>query len=533
LFAPAYPLKIGTGIASGVLMNFRNYWFGVSFLLFLLPLLSLSQGKSKIELVQADKLRFDKSIGVDAQRLLGDVIFKHKGAIMYCDSAYLYNASNSLDAFGNVRINQGDTLMMTSDKLNYDGNTQYVKVRDNVVLKDAEMTLTTHTLDYDRKTGQAIFYDRGNIVSRKNDNRLVSCEGVYDSNSEYFFFRDSVVLNNPNYRVETDTLQYGNNSEIAYFYGPTFIYSDENTIYCENGWYDTFNDISQFNKNAYIDNRKQVLRGDSLWYSRNEGLGKAYVNVSVTDTADQYIIRGDYGEYNDLIGKNYVTGDAEMLQYDLTDTLFLHGDTLMAVEDSLIGNRVYAYPSVKFFRKDMQGAADSLIYASDDSLIYMYTEPVLWSDDLQITGDTILIRTYDGVVENLFVFDHAFMVNKVDSSKFNQIKGKRLTGFFEENDLRRILIKGNGQSLYYASEEEQPDSTGQVPAATKFIGVNKAICSNIEIFMLERKIDRILFLTKPDGTFFPLEQLPQDEKVFEGFSWDEARRPDSPLEIFD
>ena len=500
--------------------------------LFLLPIDSFAQEKSKIKLVRADKLRFDKSIGVDAQRLLGDVVFKHKGAVMYCDSAYLYNATNSLDAFGHVRVNQGDTLTMTSDKLNYNGNTQLIKVRDNVILKDAEMTLTTHTLDYDRQTGQAIFYDRGNIVSKKNDNRLVSCEGIYDSNSEFFFFRDSVVLNNPQYRVETDTLRYGNRSEIAYFYGPTFIYSDENTIYCENGWYDTFNDVSQFNKNAYIHNGNQLLKGDSLWYSRNEELGKAYLNVSVVDTADQFIINGDYGEYNDAAGKNYVTGNAEMLQYDLTDTLFLHGDTLMAVEDSLIGNRVYAYPSVKFFRKDMQGAADSLIYASEDSLIYMFIEPVLWADDLQITGDTILIRTYEGVVDKLFVFDHAFMANKVDSSKFNQIKGKHLTGFFEENDLRKILIRGNGQSLYYATEEEKADSNSTPTPSVKFVGVNKAICSNIEIFMIDRQIDRILFLTKPDGTFYPIDQLPEDESLFEGFIWDDARRPKSRSDIF-
>ncbi|HKK40202.1 MAG TPA: OstA-like protein, partial [Cryomorphaceae bacterium] len=530
MFAPAFPLNSGTGIACGVPMNFGKIWFGISVLLFLLPLYSLAQDKNKIELVRADKLRFDKSIGVDAQRLLGDVVFKHKGALMYCDSAYLYNASNSLDAFGHVRINQGDTLTMTSDKLNYNGNTQLVKVRDNVVLKDGEMTLTTHTLDYDRKTGQAIFYDRGNIVSQKNDNRLVSCEGIYDSNSEFFFFRDSVVLNNPQYRVETDTLRYGSNSEIAYFYGPTFIYSDENTIYCENGWYDTFNDISQFNKNAYIDNGNQLLKGDSLWYSRNEELGKAYINVSVVDTAEQFVINGDYGEYNDATGKNFVTGHAEMLQYDLTDTLFLHGDTLMAVEDSLIGNRVYAYPSVKFFRKDMQGAADSLIYASEDSLIYMFTDPVLWADSLQITGDTILIRTYDGKVENLFVFDHAFMTNKVDSTKYNQIKGKRLTGYFEENDLRRIVIKGNGESLYYAAEEQKNDSsmadtTAAPLQAVKYIGVNKAICSTIEIFMIDREIDQILFLTKPDGTFYPIEQLPEEEKLFDGFIWDDARRP--------
>jgi lipopolysaccharide export system protein LptA len=514
-------------------MNFGKIWLGISLLLVLLPRHSFSQEKGRIELVRADKLRFDKSIGVDAQRLLGDVIFKHKGAIMYCDSAYLYNATNSLDAFGHVRVNQGDTLTMTSDKLNYNGNTQLIKVRDNVVLKDAEMTLTTHTLDYDRKTGQAVFYDRGNIVSKKNDNRLVSCEGIYDSNNEFFFFRDSVVLNNPQYRVETDTLQYGNSSEVAYFYGPTFIYSDANTIYCENGFYDTFNDISQFNKNAYIDNGKQLLKGDSLWYSRNEQLGKAYLNVSVVDTADRFVIQGDYGEYDDAKGRNYVTGNAEMLQYDLTDTLFLHGDTLMAVQDSLIGNRVYAYPSVKFFRKDMQGAADSLIYASDDSLIYMFTKPVLWADDLQITGDTILIRTYGGMVEKLFVFDHAFMVNKVDSAKYNQIKGKRLTGFFEENDLRRILIRGNGQSLFYATEEEKIDTTSIEPPVIKYIGVNKAICSNIEIFMLDKEIDRILFLVKPEGSFYPVEQLPSDAKLFDGFIWDEARRPESREDILD
>ncbi|MCH2214092.1 MAG: hypothetical protein MK086_02865 [Flavobacteriales bacterium] len=510
-----------------------NYFLKKAWLFFLLSLVcAIASGQSKIELIKADKLRFDKELGVDAQRLLGDVVFRHKGALMYCDSAYLYNETNSLDAFSNIRVNQGDTLTLASNFLNYDGNTQLIKVRDNVVLQDVDMTLSTHTLDYDRNTGQAIFFDRGFIVSKSNQNELVSCEGIYDSNSEFFFFRDSVVLINPKYRVETDTLKYGNSSEIAYFFGPTFIYSEENTIYCENGWYDTFNDISQFNQNAYIDNGQQLLRGDSLWYSRNEQLGKAYVNVSVIDTLDNFEIRGDYGEYNDSLGRNYVTGNAEMLQYDLSDTLFLHGDTLMAVEDSIIGNRVYAYPRVKFFRKDMQGASDSLIYASEDSLIHMYTEPVLWADDLQISGDTILIRTYQGVVENLYVFDHAFMTNRVDSAKYNQIKGKKLTGYFEKNDLRKININGNGQSMYYAAEEQKKDTLGNPLGEPNYIGVNKAICSNIQIFMENREIDQILFLTKPDGTFYPLEQLPDDEKFYDGFIWDEKRRPYSREDIF-
>jgi lipopolysaccharide export system protein LptA len=498
--------------------------------LVLIPFLAKAQKKEKIELLQARSLQFDKRIGRNAQRLIGDVIFRHEGAKMYCDSAYLYQDSNSLDAFGSVKVEQGDTLNMFSDRLFYDGNTRLVKVRDNVTLRDSEMTLTTNTLDYDRNTGQAVFYDSGRIISRENNNELIACEGIYDSGSEIFFFRDSVFLENPKYRVETDTLHYANRTEIAYFFGPTFIYSENNTIYCENGWYDTRNDVAEFSRNAYIDNGEQMLRGDSIDYCRESGLGRAYGNVSVIDTSDSYLIRGEYGEYNEVKGRNFVTGRAEMLQYDELDTLFLHGDTLMALEDSSRGDLIFAYPSVKFFRADLQGAADSLVYAKNDSLIRMYTRPVLWSEELQITGDTILIRTYGSVVEKMYVFDHAFMVNRVDSSKYNQIKGKRLTGFFHENDLRRILVKGNGQSLYYAAEEEEADTA--VAKEPEYIGVNRAICSNIEIFMKERKVDRILFLTKPEGSFYPLEQFSSDLAYFDGFNWDEARRPKSREDIF-
>ncbi len=538
------------------------------------------QDKNKIELLGAKTLKFDKAIGVDAQRLIGDVRFRHKGALMYCDSAYLYNKSNSLDAFGNVRIVQGDTLTLTSDKLYYDGNTQYVKVRDQVDLKDKEMTLKTNTLDYDRRTGEAIFYDRGVITSLANDNKLIACEGIYNSSTEFFFFRDSVFLENPNYRVETDTLNYDNLNEIAYFKGPTFIYSEENTIYCENGWYDTQKDISQFNENAVIYNGHQKLMGDSIWYSRNEGLGRAYIDVSIQDTLDQYIINGDYGEYNEQTGKNLVTGRAEMIQYNELDSLFLHSDTLLAIRDTVLGNKVHAYPGVKFFKKDIQGAADSLVFSEADSLIEMYTDPVLWSQDLQITGDTILIKTFDGVVQNLYVFENAFMINELDTSKYNQIKGRRLTGYFSDNDLYKVLIKGNGESLYYASEET-PDTTasemqtdsmadlnnesdtlssgvdeGEPPARdstavegraeiaaadttvrekkmkVKYIGVNKSICSNILIYLSNNQVKRIVFLKKPNGKFHPMHKFPREEARFDGFIWEPDRRPASRRDIF-
>ncbi len=497
---------------------------------------------NQIELLGSRVLKFDKKLGVDAQRLIGNVSFSHQGALMYCDSAYLYNSSNSLDAFGNVRVVQADTLTLNSDKLYYDGNTQYLKVRDHVVLRDREMTLKTHTLDYDRKTETAVFYDRGVITSTKNQNRLVACEGIYASRIEFFYFRHSVALTNPKYLVETDTLNYANNTEIAYFEGPTFIFSEENTIYCENGWYDTKKDISQFNENAYLNNGEQVLRGDSLWYSRNVGIGKAYLNVSIIDTTDRLNIYGDYGEYLEKKGKTMITGHAEMVQYDAIDSLFMHADTLLAVKDSLIGDRVFAYHRAKFFRKDLQGAADSIVFAQADSLIYMYKEPVLWAQDLQITGDTIQLKTADGGVQNLYVFEHAFMANRIDDIKYNQIKGKRLTGYFRDNDLYKVFIKGNGQSMYYASEEKRvaadslalaADSLAGDSVLVNYIGVNKAICSNIAIYLANNKVERIMFLKQPDGAFLPLDQFPKEEAFFEGFMWDEERRPKDRDGIFE
>jgi lipopolysaccharide export system protein LptA len=493
--------------------------------------------ENRIKLVRADALKFDESIGNEAQRLIGNVKFTHKGAIMYCDSAYLYSVSNSLDAFGNVRVVQGDTLNLTSEKLYYNGNTRLIKVRDAVTLRDKKMTLETNTLDFNRATGIAVYYDTGIITSKVNDNKLISCEGVYNSNTEFFHFRDSVSLVNPDYTVETDTLDYNNQTEVAYFSGPTFIFSDENTIYCENGWYDTKNDLAQFEEDAFIDNGSQLLKGDSLWYSRNEGLGKAYYNVSIADTADKYIIYGDFGSYNEATGKTLVTGQAEMIQYDEQDSLFLHADTLDAVRDSIFGDKVHAYHQVKFFRSDIQGAADSLVFSERDSMIYMYRDPVLWSENLQITGDTIRLKTYGGISERLFVYEHAFMINEIDTSHYNQIKGKRLTGYFNNNDIYKILIEGNGESLYYALEEEEKRDSLQTQSDTiarepEFIGVNKAICSNIVIYLENQQVQRIMFLTKPDGAFHPVEKFPEDEKYFDGFSWQISRRPNNRWEIF-
>jgi lipopolysaccharide export system protein LptA len=499
-------------------------------LLLLLPLVAhlaaAAQERNTIELLGARDLKYDKRMGVEAQRLIGDVRFRHKGALMWCDSAYLYSATNSLDAYGNVRILQGDTLQLTGQTLYYDGNTQLVRVRGAVTLRDAEMTLTTDHLDFDRRTGHGVYREGGNITSTANQNVLTSTQGHYDSQLKRFRFRNKVVLTNPRYRVETDTLNYDNLNEVAYFLGPTYIYSDENTIYCENGWYDTRSDKAQFNENAWIDNGKQLLHGDSLWYSRNDALGRAWQNVSLLDRPAKYMIMGQQGTLYEAENRSVITDQAYMLQYDNADTLYLAADTLMAVNDSIAGNNLYAYRHVRFYRTDLQGATDSLVYARTDSIIYLYRTPMIWSDRLQITSDTMELHLRNNRMHRLYAYQNAFMADSMQATMYQQIKGRRLTGYFAENELYKVLIEGNAQSIYYAEEESKPAPGDKLPVRVKNVmGANKSMSSRMAIFLENRRVQTIRFLVKPSGRFIPLPLLSPDEATLEGFTWHGDKRP--------
>ena len=371
-------------------------------LLFLILLISVSafaQGGKRVKILNADEWVFDKDVGSDAQRLLGNVRFKHKDALMFCDSAYMY-ADNTVKAFSKVRIQQGDTLDLFSDQLIYDPENRKAELIGNVRLKNPDMQLTTDILNYDLKKNVASYFTGGYIISDKNQNNLFSKKGSYHADSRMFFFSDSVRLNNPDYVVATDTLRYSTFTETSYFLGPSTIQQDSSLIYCENGWYDSKRDLSSFEENAYIIYKDQRLEGDSLYYDRNVGTGKVIGNVQITDTVNNLLINGDLGQYNERTDISWVTGHAMMTQIFSEDSMFLHGDTLISVPDS---NREFrsikAYNRVRFYKSDMQGKCDSLIYSERDSTIRMYDDPVLWSEQNQIIGEFIDLRIYDGTIE--------------------------------------------------------------------------------------------------------------------------------------
>lgn len=489
--------------------------------LLLLPYKGLAQKVKKIQLKNANSLEFDRSLGNDAKRLIGNVAFEHEGVMMYCDSAYLYN-NNSLDAFSNIRIQQGDSLSLFGDFLKYDGNNKKAEVQKNITLRDRDMTLTTDFLTYDMKSSTATYVNGGKIVSKENT--LTSKVGYYNSKSREFTFKKDVVLTNPQYVMNCDTLRYNTFSKISFFHGPTTIKAQGNYIYCENGYYDTQKDISQFSRNAYIITNEQTLKGDSIYYDRKKGIGKAYKNITIRDSLQNIFITGNYAEHHELIDKSVVTQNAVLMQAYDKDTLYLHADTLMAIttkKDSAKENKIlFAYHKVKFYKSDLQGKCDSLVYNYGDSTMHLYKEPVLWSDENQLTAQDVMIKTGKGKIIYLEMLTSAFIISKEDTIMFNQIKGKKMKGYFTNNQLTKIHVEGNGQTIYYAEDNN------------KAIGVNKAECSDIVLYLKEQQVEKITFITQPDATLYPMGELNKKELFLDGFIWKGTERPQNKNEIY-
>jgi lipopolysaccharide export system protein LptA len=494
---------------------------------------ALPTGKTRIELLNADVSEFNQEQNAAATRLIGNVRFRHESAVMNCDSAYLYRAENRLEAFGRIRMNQGDTVQLTGGRLNYDGNTRIAQVFRNIVLTDRKMTLHTERITYDVENGIASYTDSAHIVD--GENVLTSRFGTYHSVSRDLYFKKDVRLTNPRYTLTCDTLRYNTSNSTAYFLGPTYIRTRSSTMYCENGWYDTGRQLSYFTGKSYLETNGQLLSGDTLQYDQRREIGKGRGNVAITDSSRKLIIRGDYAEHHRLTDSSWVVGHSEMVQFDEHDSLFLHADTLMAIgqrsesDTSARHKDIFAYHRVRVYKLDLQGTCDSLVYTFSDSTIRFYRNPVLWSGPNQLTADSIWLVTGDNRIERIHLRQNALIVSKsdtlqtgsVDSLRFNQITGKVMTGHFKENELYRIDVNGNVQTIYYAKSKKGND-----------VAVNRADCSELRIRVKNNEVQKITFIKDPEGTLYPLNELKTSDLRLKGFRWEETIRPKDRASIF-
>jgi lipopolysaccharide export system protein LptA len=506
---------------------FRHLLYVLIFLFIIPSILSQENtGKQttrkKIVLKYADEdLMLNEPVtGKVMHHLIGNVQIQDNEVMMWCDSAHFYPDKNQVTAFSKVHIQQGDTLNLFGDYLFYDGKDQTAFVKGHVVLINKETHLYTDSINYDVARRIAKYNRRGRITNAENT--LTSIVGVFYMPENLFHFKDSVKIVNPKYVMTADTMDYNTVKKIAYFTGPTELNGDSLYLYCEKGWYDTQNEITSVWKNAFINNRKQIVHGDSLYYNDSTGYGEGYRNVIIEDTINQIAIEGNYAWYYKEPERFLVTDRAVFIQISKPDSLFLHADTISAItmpDSTAKGYRLMrAYHGCRVFGKDLQSKCDSLSYSSQDSVIRLYKRPVIWSVENQLTGDSMAVFTKNRQTDRLELYNNAFIVSQVDTIRFNQIKGRSLTGYFKNNELYKINIKGNGESLYYLLDNEL------------VAGMNQSKCANIEVLVDKGKIKEIYEYENPEGFIDP--PLPADPVRLEGFKWLDSLRPKKRLDIF-
>lgn len=499
------------------------------------------QKQKRIQIQYSGFLTFDEAKYPGAKILTRDdssqIHIIHEGVNMWCDQAIHYGNEDFIEAYGHVKMKQGDTINMNAKYVEYSGKTKLAFASGDVVLTEPSSVLTTDTLYFDRLKQQA-FYKTGGKVVRDSSGIITSKIGRYYMNAKKYQFVSKVKLVNPEYVLDTEQLDYYTQNALAYMYGPSTITGETSKIYCERGFYDTQNDTGYFIKNSRIDYDNRVVEGDSLYFNRANSFASATNNIKVTDTLNNSVIKGHYAEVYRDKDSVFITKRALTISVQERDSLYIHGDTLM-VTGKPEHRITRAFRNVKMYKSDMSGKADSIHMDQKSGLTQLINlgrlapkdnfavkrRPILWNFENQMTGDTIHIKsnTKTERLDSLIVFNNAFIINKdTVGSGFNQITGQKLYGLFnDENQLRQVDIIKNAESIYYARNDKQ-----------ELIGIEKSKSANITIFFTGNTIDELRKINQVDGTLSPESKFPENARKLRGFDWREDERPKSVNDLF-
>lgn len=463
--------------------------------------------------------------------MVQEVEFEHQGMKMYCDSAIFNEKENRFSAYGNIHIIQQDTFHIWGDELYYEGVSRIAEMfGDNVIMKDNNITLNTTYLILERVPNTLSYTQWADIYD--NQSTLRSRQATYYMNEKEIKFHKNVVINSERTNVYSDTMTYNTKTDIATFFGPTnIITSDSTFIYTELGWYSTKTEESVSYMQSQMTKKERLLQADTLLYNPNTKIGEGINNVFFEDTVQKAILTGQRAYINnkDSNSYTYLTIQPLLRQVNEDDTLYLHADTLWVNHDTAMNvKEIYAYNDSKFFRTDIQGASDNMIFQMKDSLLNMLGRPIIWSEESQITGDTIIMNIGKKYIYSVDIFPKAFVIQDADSlseNRYNQMYGKRMKAFFTKNKLYLVEVYGNAQSIYYIWEEikNQPD---------ELLGINVGTGSQMKIYISKNKINRITTLSNPIFFTDDEDKLSSEEKQLKGFEWRINERPISPMDVF-
>ena len=486
--------------------------------------------EGRVFLERADKLLMDEKVSTEYQVLIGNVQFRKGDMFMFCDSAHFYEASSSLNAFGNVRMEQGDTLFVYADELDYNGAdelaTFYGDDINPVRLINKDVELETYTFYYDIASNIGYYDNEGKITDAEN--QLTSGYGQYSPDTKDAEFREHVVLNDiedKDFRMTTETLLYNTGTHIARIVSPTTIVTDSATVYSSNGIYNTDMGFSElFDRSLIVTEGGSTITGDTIYYDQKAGFGEAFGNMVLTDSVRQTMLEGNYGCYFEKQDSAFATNRARILEYSKGDTLYMHGDTIRSYvlhDDST--HVMTAYPRVRFWRVDIQGLCDSLSFMERDSTLYMHRHPIVWNEARQIFGNVIYVHFNDSTVDWAKLPEFGFTAEHVGEEFYNQLSGKEMLATFVDGNMRRLDVSGNVEVVMLP---EESDST-----------INKIVNSESSFLTADfsagpMQVERIKMWPEVTGTATPLYLAKKSIFYLSNFQWYEALRPKDKDDIF-
>ena len=510
----------------------RRFLLGIIFLFSVIPSIAQEtvaddstsvKKKSYIRMLHTDVTRFDEKINPDAWILVGDVRFRRDSMYMFCDSAHYFQKKNAFQAFGNVRMEQGDTLFLYGDYLDYNGDTNLARVRRNVKLIDKNTVVETDSLDYDRNANLGYFFDYG--ILSDEESVLSSFYGEYNISSKTALFTDDVSLENPQFRMLSDTLYYNTGNKIATIVGPTNIYTRDSEVYSERGRYNTSSRHAFLLDRSVLYNDMKNVVADSIFYDSAQGYSEAFGNIVYNDTVNRNMLTGEYAYINEIVDSAYVTDRAVVVDYSQKDSLFMHSDTIWAVsynqETDSLYHLVKAYHKVRAWGPTMQAVCDSMVFDSRDTCVTMYKDPILWNENVQLLGEVVKIYMDSTSIDWVNVINQTLYAEEMDSVNYNQIKGQEMKFFFKEGKLSEMQVIGSVEIVFYPLDE---DST--------YVGMNTTMAGSAVAYLKEGQVDKVIVPKQSKGVFYPMSQRPADKRFLDNFVWFDYVRPTSKEDIF-
>ncbi|MCW1960792.1 OstA-like protein [Chryseobacterium viscerum] len=487
--------------------------------------------EDKVKIIHADEIKKNPEKYDGNQYFTGNVQIEHQGSILTADEVVLYNEENFVKAIGNTRLQNTDGSVITAGEMEYDANTQKGVARKNVVLTDPKQTIKTDILYYDRLANQAYFNTGGTISDGQNV--TYAKVGTYFLNTRVVDLTGNVKIETPQYIIEGPNIKQNQNTKIADFLGPTTITSKtnpRNRIYTEKGTYKMDSKEAYLTKNSRIFYNEKILTGDDMYYNQITGFGKATGNVTLDDPKERRYIKGGYGEIFEKKDSAMMTKNPYAVKVMEKDSIYFASEKIISYQrpDSLDikvkKSYLRAFKKARIYKSNAQGRADSIAFNETDGVMHMYTNPILWSGEKQVTGDKVeaYFNTKTEDIDSLKVIGNAFAISKVDSlnlkDEFNQVKGKFMTVYYEKNDIKEARVVGNAQSIVYV------DDTDQETKKPERIGITLSTCGIIGALFEERALQIISCSIGAVSDTYPMSKIEPARRKFPDFNWNTKDR---------